>query len=176
MGAAVAACATVGGVAALAQPSGLDWKFYGYIPSEGGSLCFYEAKGIRVEADDQVKVWTKCLRQREMDDADSVKEGIDYAARNIAIYYVPPIAMIQQMDSHGIVSVIIYESIADLGNIEPVARIYYELDCHGRRERELSFYATEKGKPMNSEAPLEWKFVPPEGNGAHLLALVCQQS
>jgi hypothetical protein len=68
-----------------------------------------------------------------------------------------------------------YEQIANISNIEPHAKIFYELNCSERMSRELNMYFQVNGKNGSRDKPSDWKFVSPEGNGARLLKILCQQ-
>src|SRR6266576_1055006 len=83
----------------LTQTLSVDWKLYGGIPD---SWCFYEARGIVVRPDGHMRVWTKCLLQKEIDSIDPKsdlgKKILENAANKVARYYVPPIATIWDID------------------------------------------------------------------------------
>jgi hypothetical protein len=68
-----------------------------------------------------------------------------------------------------------YEEIANIGSIEPHAKIFYELNCPERMSRELSIYFQADGKSGSFDKPSDWKYIPPEGNGSRLLKILCQK-
>ncbi len=43
--------------------------------------------------------------------------------------YIPPIALVEDMDYDQAIGVIQYEATANLSNIQPHARFFYELNC-----------------------------------------------
>jgi hypothetical protein len=71
-------------------------------------------------------------------------------------------------------SPIAHEETANISHIQLCARILYEINCSERMLRELSISVqTDDGKEGSREKPTEWKHVPPEGNGASLLKILC---
>ena len=97
------------------------------------------------------------------------------AARKAVDGYIPPIATVEKMDADQILASTIYEEIANISYIEPRARIFYELNCSEKTVRELSISIHQDGKLGSKHEPSQWKYVPPETNGARLLALVCRE-
>ncbi|MGU7844014.1 hypothetical protein ACV22V_31705 [Burkholderia sp. AW33-5] len=81
---------------ALAQgkPAHVDWKVYGGASFGERALCFYDAKGVAQMASDHVRVWTKCLRQMDLDGVDIKKDFggkiLEKAAAKTRSAYVPP--------------------------------------------------------------------------------------
>jgi hypothetical protein len=65
------------------------------------------------------------------------------------------------------------EEVADLGDIEPQSRIFYEIGCSERMLRELSIHIQAKDKSFSSDTPKEWQRVAPETNAARLLKILC---
>jgi hypothetical protein len=66
------------------------------------------------------------------------------------------------------------DKVADAGTIDPQASIFYELNCRDRMMRELSISIHARSKSGSLNSPTEWKYVPPEGNGARLLKILCR--
>jgi hypothetical protein len=162
----------------FAEASDVDWKFYGGAPTDDGhTLCFYDANGVVREPAGQIRVWIKCLLQKEAD-AINIKKSfdgriLDGAARKVARYYVPPIAKVETLNSDQAMSITTYEETADISDIQPRAQIFYELNCPEKMERELSISILNNGKHGDRDKPSEWKYIPPEGNAARLLRLIC---
>lgn len=153
----------------------VDWKWYGGLASaiKGEEYCFYEERGLVRAGQNIIRVWTKCLLQRDLD-AVSQKDiywraFIDMSASRIAHYYFPPIAKIEHLDSQQIEQIIAYETLADVSGISPDTQIFYELDCGQRKLRELHISVG----TQSTDVPTDWKNVPPEGNGANLISLLC---
>lgn len=117
----------------------VDWKFYGGEKIPESALCFYDAKNLVKRADGHIRVWTKCLLQKDF-------EGVD------------------PNDSQ------IVENVA---RFQPASEISYELDCAGRMLRDLSFHIVTNGHHSYKDEPSDWGHIPPEGNSANLLKLLC---
>ncbi|MFK4442940.1 hypothetical protein ABH944_003277 [Caballeronia udeis] len=79
----------------------------------------------------------------------------------------------QNLNADRILTVTQYEVTADTGTIDPQASILYELNCRDRMMRELSIPIHAGNKNGFSDKPGEWKYVPPEGNSARLLKMLC---
>ena len=166
--------------AGWAQPSNVDWKLYGGTPAEGGAratLCFYEAKGIARETNGDIRVWTKCIAQAAMDALDTKsglgKKIIDAAGEKVTHYYVPPFALVDDVNVQQIVDIVVSEAFADLAGVEPDATILMEVDCKRGMSRDLQVTIHRNGQMGASDRPGRWDYDPPESNGARLLKLVC---
>jgi hypothetical protein len=145
--------------------AGIDWKFYG-----GASV-----DGAVQEPGNQIRVWTKCLPQEALDHVDTAGKMTEDAAQKIRDGYVPPIVVAGDMKFDQVPDIVGYEEIANLGDIQPQSRIFYEIGCSERMIRELSSYIEAKGKVGSSDTPKEWQHVAPETNGARLLKILCQK-
>jgi hypothetical protein len=167
----------IGASVALAQPSGVDWKAYGgaKLAPETDVSCFHDANSVLQQPDSHIRVWTKCLRDKELENFDQTtdigKKIIDNAADKVAHAYIPPYALIDpNVDFNKGMEITAAEQVADLSYIQPVATIYYELNCSERMSRELSI-SVQTGD--SRDTPRNWKYVPPEGNAANLLKILC---
>jgi hypothetical protein len=182
---AIAALALVASSAAAladdpyATSGPVDWKWYGGLVQGKETIeCFYDAKGIIHQPDTHIRVWTKCLLQKDLDGVDIQKDFggaiLNNTARKVANYYIPPIALVQRnVDVNQAMTITQYEETADIAYINPVSTIFYELNCSDRMERELSLTVKVKGKTSSHDTPLDWKYIPPEGNAATLLQILC---
>jgi hypothetical protein len=85
-------CAFALALAASAQAADVDWKMYGTASIDGGVVCFYESKSV--VAQPILRVWTKCLSQKDLDSIDIKselgKKIVENAARKMTDLYVPP--------------------------------------------------------------------------------------
>ncbi|HEY2068597.1 MAG TPA: hypothetical protein VGG48_03495 [Rhizomicrobium sp.] len=159
-----------------ASAADVDWKFYGGASTtySGPAYCFYDERGIVRESNGFIRVWTKCLLQKNLDAplAGNQKERavIDMTASRIAHYYMPPITKVERMNFDQIMQVDTDEAIADVVRLDPPAQIFYELDCGQRKLRELSIIL----ESSSTDSPASWRNVPPESNGAALMTLVCR--
>src|SRR5215471_4910308 len=107
--------------AAPAQAADVDWKMYGTASIDGGVVCFYEGKGIIARAPSILRVWTKCLLQKDLDAVDMGSEVgkkiVESAARKMGNIYVPLIAVAEDIDFDQAIGVVTYEETANLSNI-----------------------------------------------------------
>jgi hypothetical protein len=164
-----------------AQAVGVDWKLYGFatIKTSGPSECFFDSKGATNGPDHHVRVWTKCLSQKDIDDLDSQKESVDKVMKNTAEKmergYVPPLAQVRHINVNEMMVIIALEETANISSIQPQSRIFYELDCGGQMLRELSIDIQVQGKSARINLPREWQYAAPETNGAALLKILCQK-
>src|SRR5260221_9204975 len=95
------ACVFALALTASAQGADVDWKMYG-TAFDGGGVCFYDAKGVARTPDEHIRVWTKCLSQKDLDSVDIKselgKKIIENAARKVIDSYVPPIALVEDIN------------------------------------------------------------------------------
>jgi hypothetical protein len=135
-----------------------------------------DQKGIARQPDGHIRVWTKCIAQTALDDAfqkDPDKKITEATAQRVMSGYMPPVLKLPQAGAGDAMIYTGYEEVADLGDVQPQSRIFYELNCSDRMLRELSIDLNINGRAGGSNKPAEWKYVPPEGNGAALLKLLC---
>lgn len=161
---------------AWAQVSNADWKLYGGMSIEGGSeYCFYDNKDVQTGPDGHIRVWTECLPKRDVEAIDIEKEFddkiLEETAEKLARDYVPPISKAESIDTNQSMMVVVYETIANTRNIQPNARIFYELDCLHSRSSELSIYVQVNGQNLSRDKPSKWRY--PEGDGSSLLKILC---
>ncbi len=161
-------CAVAGSSTGFAL-RGVDWKFYGGVPIDGLNLCFYDANGVVREPGDHVRVWTKCLPQEALDRIDSEKTS-EAAAQKIAKYYVPPYAIVEDIDIDQLLGVVVYEAKANIAYVQSKTSIFYELNCSERMQRELS---VNLATGYSSHTARGWQYVSPEGNVVTLLKILC---
>ena len=90
---------------------------------------------------------------------------------------IPPIALVEDIDSDQAVNFTKLEEIADIADLQPAARIFYELDCSQKMLRELSIEIVDgSGRVGSKHDASEWKYVAPETNGARLQKILCEKS
>lgn len=163
-------------IATASYAADVDWKLYGI--AEADELCFYDALGVVQTADDNVRVGTKCLLQKDMVAIDPKQELgnkiVAEAAKKLKTGYVPPILVGAEKDNDQIATTIAYEQAADTSGIAPHSSIFYELNCAQKMMRELNTNISVNGQQGSSSEP-NGQFVPPEENGKWLLKLLCPQ-
>jgi hypothetical protein len=162
-----------------AQALDVDWKVYGSASVDGDVVCFYDAKGVVRRSDGHIRVWTKCLLYKDIDSIDTKKDPgktiLKNSAQKVVRSYVPPIAMVDEtIDFDKSMDIAWYEESANLSNIEPVARIFYEINCSEGMMQQLSISVRNKnGKYGYLDKPDGWKYNSPETNGARLQKILC---
>lgn len=175
----VCACLLLALVAS-AKAADVDWRMYGFAALDASSACFYDANSMSRTADGHIRVWTKCVLQTDLDGVNSNSELgrkiAETAGAKIVGGYVPPIIAIGEIEFSQISGVVGFEESADLGNVEPRARIFYEIDCSQRMVRHLDAYVRTHGEDEIDHNPSPWEYVPPEGNAANLSKMVCPVS
>jgi hypothetical protein len=176
LGSIVAVASTM---ACAAHAADVDWKVYGFASVAGPEVCFYEAISIARPPDGSVRVWTKCLAQKDLDAVDIKAEYggkiVQNAARKMNRNYVPPIAtVVETIDFDQATIITAYEETANISYIKPHSTIFYEFNCAEKMMRELSLRIETNGQYGSSDTPSAWKFVPPESNGARLIKLLCR--
>jgi hypothetical protein len=149
---------------ASGRAENVDWKYYGGAPIYGDlSRCFYDEKGLAREPNSHMRVWIKCLSQKEIDHFDIQKElggkVIEAIAKKVAKYYLPPIAILDNYSVDQIVQTTASETIADLSYIQARARIFYEIDCDKKMLQQLSIDFAGRGRDNKVG---DWQYVPPE--------------
>jgi hypothetical protein len=163
--------------ACLAQVLNVDWKLFGTAPGPTETMCFYDAKSLAKEPDSKVRVWAKCISKKAMDDIDTEsplgKSIIHAAAERVAHYYVPPIALVQNVSQEDSVGIASYEASADLAGIQPEATVLYEIDCERGMARNLSVSINKNGQTGFNDHPGTWFYTSPASSGAALQKIVC---
>ena len=172
----IAACALVLMLASSVQAADVDWKFYGGASIAGPSSCFYDANTVAHTSSGYVRVWTKCLAQKDLV-GERAKSDIDKitgnAIRKAREGYVPPIIVFGKMEFDKALDVALYEEVANLVAIEPQAEIFEELNCSERMMRSLSVSLHVNGQSRFENKSGDWNYVAPEGNAATLLKILC---
>lgn len=162
-------------IGAIAQGSNVDWKYYGGTPiaKEGFVSCFYDAKGVTKKSDGYLRVWIKCLSVKDIKAINIKKDFngkiIKSVVKRVAHYYIPPIARVEDITFDEMLNIVGIEEIADIAYIQPKVSMYYELNCTDRKLRELSITIGS----FSSDKTTSWQYVPPEGNAANLLKILC---
>jgi hypothetical protein len=103
--------------------------------------------------DDQVRVWTKCSLQKDLDGVQSQGELgakiVENAARKILKGYVPPIAIVEGANLDQAIAITGYEESADIGNLRTNSLHLYELDYSARRIRRLRTHDSVRAARMS---------------------------
>jgi hypothetical protein len=164
------------GATTIAFADDVDWKFYGGVSVQNTlDFCFFDVKSVTQESAGQLRVWTKCLAQKDLERTDFDETATEKVTQKITSGYVPPIVIIGVMKFDQIPFVVMAEETANLGNIEPKARMLLEFNCVEQKQRRLSTYIRTNGGDMGfSSKPSDWDYIPPETNGAYLQKILCR--
>jgi len=165
----------VGMSSAFAQPSGADWKLFGTNNVLELNWCFFDVNTLVRGTNGHTRVWTKCISLTKLNEKikDSDQQLVEDAARKHAGGYQPPILKIEPFDLEQRIHTVALERLANIGGIKPTTQIFMELNCSERMYREVNIHVDYPGHEQHSYTPREWKYAPPESNGATLLKLVC---
>jgi hypothetical protein len=151
---------------ASAQTANVDWKYFGraVVSGKTGKIeltCFYDANSTDHPTSGHVRVWTKCMDEKDIrnidDKSDLGKKIIEATAQKVAHYYVPPYTVIDDVSFDSMLTLVGSETVADLGYIQPFSRIFYELNCPEKMYRELSISMLSGSK----DTPSNWQYTPP---------------
>jgi hypothetical protein len=113
------------------------------------------------------------VAKKSLDAVTLTNEQARDAAKKIDQGYVPPIVVIGRVEFSKIVEIVSAEEVADLGTIEPLSQMFIEMNCIERVDRRLSTTLHIDGQSHFDDKPSEWQHVPPEGNRANLLKILC---
>jgi hypothetical protein len=156
-----------------------DWKYYGDLPQNKlmqTGRCFYDEAGVKRTQPNFALVWIKCLPSIDLQNAEPSenKAAVLHAIELTQKHYVPPAMKFHPEFSDAEQRIIVWESLATLGHIEPQVRIYNELNCKDELNRRLSFMATIDEKPVHQDAIGPWEHTVPETNMARLHQSICR--
>jgi hypothetical protein len=166
--------ALIGGTT-IAFADDVDWRLYGGATVENTpEICFFDAKGVTQESVGQLRVWTKCLDQKELGNVLLDNASLEKVARKRLSGYVPPIVTIGVLKSDQIDAALIAEETANLDNIRPKSRILLEFNCVEQKVRTLSTYVRNNGQEGFSRKPGDWDYISPETNVAYLQKILCR--
>jgi hypothetical protein len=162
---------------ALAQALSVDWKVYGAASVDGREACFYDAKGVVHGTDGHIRVWTKCLSIKDMENRNNEKDFGDKilgsTANKLEQHYVPPYATVETIDENKLMVIIAWEETANTGDISPHSQLFEELNCSEKMLRTLSIHLHVNGTSGSRDKPGDWQYVVPETNAARLIKILC---
>ena len=164
-----------------AEAHGADWKFYGRgdLPKSEAVIAYYDAESIERLSDGHVKAWTKSIGLSEVEKIMNLEEVTKKAARKIKTGYVPPYLLSNPKPEPGSdVSqrIIVWEEAADYDVTKPKLKVFYELNCEGKKIRNLSIISSKSdgGKETRSDIDT-WISIRPESNSETLHKILCKQ-
>src|SRR5579862_91292 len=155
--------------AAAAQSPTHAWHFYGV--TQDGTSLFYSSTDLSRTPDGHVQVWTKGLLSKAVQSEGKRLVKDKEALKRIsmsALIGLQPITSVQKLTQDEIDEVALEEEVANGGQLTPVMRILWEVDCTGKMMRSLSTYVSKNGRSGSTEKPTEWVHVSPESTGETL--------
>ena len=144
--------------AGSAQGLSVDWKFYGGASIQGKSQFCLKLRALLKRLTVTYEFGQKCLPQTVLDNIDTKTELGDRIVQDTAQkrvdYHMPPVAKIETLNFDQIMQTIQYEQTANIGDIAPWARIFYELNCsEPMMLRELSIFIQDDFKSGSRNKP-----------------------
>jgi hypothetical protein len=88
-------------------------------------------------------------------------------------HYVPPLAILEDLDFDAIMRTIAYEQIANISIIRPLVLAYVELDCSERMMRNLDTTVQSGDQRETNRLPSAWQHIAPESGAAAPYKLLC---
>jgi hypothetical protein len=176
--------------AASATTLAAQWNFIGY--SKNGvheSFEFFDSETIAHPANSIVRVWMKSIRRTDIDAhwKRHQKELIDEAALRITTGRIPRFLTIESnrrkyatesLLQDAVIDLTRYELSANSPALRSVMKVYYEIDCAGRRIKALEgvTYRANGDVAAASKAPADdYHFVVPDSTGQWLTEIACVQ-
>lgn len=163
------------------EAKGADWRFFGGTTVKGEkALCYYDAGSVQHSNASSVKVWTKAVKQTDINKILSKKDKqiIKATAEKYANGYLPPYLLAAapyDRDDH--MEVIAWEQTANRSDVPACARVLYELKCSDNKIRVLSVtsYSKDGSEPASTtDDNAEWKHISPETNAEALGRILCR--
>jgi len=132
-------------------------------------------QNIDQRPNDNIRAWIKCLLTNDVLKSvdpknEQGKKIVEHTAQKIKRGYVPPIIVLGKTAFDQIGGVVASEEAANVANLEPPVRIFYEINCKEKMTRVLSVHT--KDRSLNT--PLDWEYARPETNIATLLRIQCR--
>jgi hypothetical protein len=130
---------------AYSQAEQDDWEFYG--GTEIGKevlITYFSLSSVEKMQNGHVRVWIKSLPAKEIQKILDAKKGNDLlvkgAGRRIASGYIPAYCLANDCTQEQLLDLVLDEEIANRSNINVRAKIFYELDCAGKKIPEFECF------------------------------------
>ena len=160
---------------AMAQMPLPDWRFYTFGDTPKSQAVFFLYSGIVRSPKGHVQVWIKMLDHEKLvavfNTIVTDRPDLVQRAKNSEPSYVPPYTTVKNLSPDVVVTVRVYEQLADEGHVAPTLRGLFEFDCEQKLYRELS--AISDSGSVDEAQP--WKHIPPESTALTLSKMVCQK-
>jgi hypothetical protein len=160
---------------AFAVDPAADWKLYAFTATKKQAALFYlDSELVRTPLG-HVQVWMKGLDYMKLDKASNALHEKDEVFKNtvrrVGNKYVPPFAGVTKLSADQMMSIVMFEQLADEASISPTMRVLFEFDCPQKLFRTLSVIGPQPAR--NGNAVGDWEHVPPESTIDTLSKLTC---
>jgi hypothetical protein len=168
-------------IVVLNEADGAEWKYFGGSTATGELVRFYyDAGSVQPTTAPGIQVWTKVVKQGEIEGI-LTREEDQIIAATVEAYaggYQPPYlstVAVFNRDKH--LEVIAWERAANRPGVLSQAKLLYEVDCTENKIRMLSVVSYAKDGTevrSGSDAKAPWKDIVPEGNAERLGKMLCR--
>jgi hypothetical protein len=167
---------------------GSDWQFFGYTKQDNiEAYQFFDSESIQHPADNTARVWLKSIRLKNLDRHinQNDKALIEKAAKKVASGYSPAFFQLEPIQRRyedkselmkAGIQMTLYEVAANADGMQSVIKMYFEVDCKGRRYKVLDgiFYkANGDISPRNFPRRADYEYISPDSNAEWLRQMVC---
>jgi len=165
------------GIQQFANAQDADWRVFGFTDK---LTLFYSVPDIARAPDGSVRVWTQGIQIKEkaLDAAAKDKIFLDLVAGRIAHYYVPPLALVEKINTDQMMNLVQMEEVANERRVSPDIVMFTEIDCKDLRSRflQITKYAKDGTLRGTKTQPWGWEYIQPQTNNKKLATLVCDPS
>jgi hypothetical protein len=157
-----------------AQGKPADWKLFGIMKAHGQNVdIFYLASELRRNAAGHIEVWTKGVPTAAVNHVILDKVQVGNVADKFLSGYKPPAMRVTKATKDQVLIGLSAEEVANAGNVDPVNRVLFEMNCHDGTLRMLSFWEKLQGKANSDDTAGEWMHAPPETHFSTLMSSLC---
>jgi hypothetical protein len=158
-----------------------DWKYAGGASPQGGeqTLLYFDSESVERLTDGTVRAWTKSITVAEFNRMSKMKQGkmIEGLAKIVAGHYFPPYAVVSHASADDIADIVAWETVANLPETRPRAKVIVEIDCRKKMIRTLSATIFNDDESVRTSGKNgERDYISPEANGDTLRQLLCNPS
>jgi len=175
------AAAALSLIVGLNEAGGAEWKYFGGSTATGEVVLFYyDAESAQMTTAPCIQVWTKAVKQSEIDGILNREEDQIIAATVEAYaggYQPPYLSTVEVFNRDKHLEVIAWERAANRPGIPSQAKLLYEVDCTENKIRVLSVVSYAKdgtGTRSGSGAKAPWKGIVPESDAERLGKMLCR--
>lgn len=173
--------------------SASDWQ-YAYTVKEGNVDVhqFFDADSISHPVKGVTRVWVKTIRARDLDRylAAHTESIVGKASRKFVLGYTPKFLTLRDVKARwytapadledATILATGYEVMANASDLQTYSKLYFEIDCVGKRMRllEAILFGNGRDKKLNKTDRAKWdyEYIAPDSNGQLLSLLACPRS